>query len=285
MVSVPRPRIVSRSTDLEVEDLPEQVTIGLRELVGAAKEGLLALSVGVGLAVVQELFEAEVTRLAGPKGKHDPDRRAYRHGQEDRQVTLGGRRVQVSKPRVRSVADQEIELRTFRAFAKRDLLNQAALGRMLAGLSTRPYPVGLEPIGQVEARATSKSAISQRFVEGTERKLAELFGRDLSQLNLVAMFIDGVEIAQHCIVVALRSTALRPPTSDGSAISAFGMSKTSRSTNTAACTTTGRAAPRRLENAGYRLAVRGRSGPDVESFHDANLIHSESGPSRVRSGA
>jgi putative transposase len=203
MVSVPGPRIVKRSTDLEAEDLPEQVTIGLRELVGAAKEGLLALSVGVGLAVVQELLEAEVTRLAGPKGKHDPDRRAYRHGQEDRQVTLGGRRVQVSKPRVRSVADQEIELRTYRAFAKRDLLNEAALGRMLAGLSTRQYPVGLEPMGQVEARGTSKSAISQRFIEGTERKLAELFGRDLSQLNLVSIFMDGVEIAEHCIVVAL----------------------------------------------------------------------------------
>src|SRR6266571_2216085 len=113
--------------------LPEQVTIGLRELIGAAKEGLLALSVGVGLAVVQELFEAEVTRLAGRKGKHDHDRRAYRHGQEDRQVTLGGRRVQVSKPRVRSIQDQEIELRTHRAFAKRDLLTEAALGRMLAG--------------------------------------------------------------------------------------------------------------------------------------------------------
>jgi hypothetical protein len=100
----------------------------------------LALSVGVGLAVVHELFEAEVTRLAGPKGKHDPDRRAYRHGQESRQVTLGGRRVQVDKPRVRSVDDAEVELRTFRAFAGRDLLNAAAVQRMLVGLSTRHYP-------------------------------------------------------------------------------------------------------------------------------------------------
>ena len=99
MVSVPRPRIVSRSTDLDAEDLPEQVTVALHELAGAAKEGLLALSVGVGLAVVRELFEAEVTRLAGAKGKHDPNRRAYRHGQESRQVTLGGRRVHVDKPR------------------------------------------------------------------------------------------------------------------------------------------------------------------------------------------
>jgi putative transposase len=133
--------------------------------VGAAKEGLLALSLGVGLAVVQELFEAEVTRLAGPKGKHDPQRRAYRHGQEARQVTLGGRRVQVDKPRVRGIDDREIELRTFCTFAKRDLLHEAALGRMLAGLSTRQYPVGLEPIGQVEPLATSKSAISRRFIQ------------------------------------------------------------------------------------------------------------------------
>ncbi len=158
MVSVSRPRIVRRSTDLEEEDLPEQVSIALHELVGAAKEGLLALSVGVGLAVVHELFEAEVTRLAGPKGKHDPERRAYRHGQEARQVTLGGRRVHVDKPRVRSLEEQEVELRTFRAFAGRDLLTTAALERMLAGLSTRRYPAGLEPMGQVEPLATSKIA-------------------------------------------------------------------------------------------------------------------------------
>ncbi len=175
----------------------------MRDLAGAVKKGLLALSVGVGLAVVHELFEAEVTRLAGPKGKHDPERQAYRHGQEPRQVTLGGRRVQVDKPRVRSVDNEEVELRTFHTFAGRDLLSAAALERMLAGLSTRRYPAGLEPIGDVEPLATSKSAISRRFVQGTEQKLAELFGRDLSQLDLLAIFIDGVLIAEHCVVVAL----------------------------------------------------------------------------------
>src|ERR1700737_5546949 len=74
---------------------------------------------------------------------------------------------------------------------------------MLAGLSTGKYRGGLEPMGKVEALATSKSAISRRFIQGTEQKLAELFGRDLSQLDLVAVFIDGVEIAEHCIVVCL----------------------------------------------------------------------------------
>src|SRR4249919_3161236 len=106
MTTIPRPRLVSPSIDLAAEDMPEQVTIALRELAGAAKEGLLAFSV-IGLAVLDELFEAEVSRLAGPKGKHDPDRHAYRHGHEPRQVTLGGRRVPVNKPRVRSVDEEE----------------------------------------------------------------------------------------------------------------------------------------------------------------------------------
>jgi hypothetical protein len=76
------------------------------------------------------------------ESQHDSDRRAYRHDHEPRQVTLGGRRVSVNKPRVRSVDKAEIELRTFRTFATRDVLNEAALGRMLAGLSTRRYSTG-----------------------------------------------------------------------------------------------------------------------------------------------
>ena len=73
----------------------------LGELAGAAKEGLLALSVGVGLGVLHELMAAEVDEVVGPKGGHDPDRTAVRHGHEAGAVTLGGRRVAVERPRVR----------------------------------------------------------------------------------------------------------------------------------------------------------------------------------------
>src|SRR5918996_6195884 len=66
-------------------------------------EGLLAASTAVGLEVMAELMEAEVTEIAGPKGKHDPDRGATRHGTEPGSVTLGGRRLGVRRPRVRTV--------------------------------------------------------------------------------------------------------------------------------------------------------------------------------------
>src|SRR4030095_1342563 len=82
-------------------DVPEQVSIALAEIAEAAKEGLLALAVGAGRKVLQTLMEEWVDALPGPKGKHDPDRTAVRHGHEQGSVTLGGRRVAVQRPRGR----------------------------------------------------------------------------------------------------------------------------------------------------------------------------------------
>ncbi len=202
MATIPRPHVVSK-WDLAAAGLPDKVTVSLAELSGSIKDGLLSFSVAIGLAVLQQLFDEELTEVVGPRGRHNLDRSARRHGRERAQVTLGGRRVEVRRPRARHIAGGEVELETYRLFNGRDLLTQAALDRMLAGLSTRRYPAGLEPIGAVESRATSRSSISRRFVEGTEKKLAELFGRDLSELDLLAIFIDGVAVAEHSILVAL----------------------------------------------------------------------------------
>jgi hypothetical protein len=133
------------------------------------REGLLAASVAVGLDVMAELMEAEVTDLAGPKGKHNPARTAKRHTSEHPTVTLGGRRIGVRRPRVRAVGDHERELpvTSSASFTSADLLADGVVARMLGGLSTRGYPVGLEPVGvRVEqtATGTSHSAVSRRFV-------------------------------------------------------------------------------------------------------------------------
>src|SRR5215211_7450577 len=111
------------ANDESIEGLPEAVLEALGELAGAAKEGLLALSVGVGLGVLHELMEAEVDEVVGPKGRHDLERSAVRHGYEGGEVTLGGRRVPVSRSRVRRAdGSREVELATYRHFAARDEL-------------------------------------------------------------------------------------------------------------------------------------------------------------------
>ncbi len=119
-----------------------------------------------------ELMAAEVTELAGPKGRHDPDRVAKRHGGEDGTVTLGGRRLPVRWPRVRSVGpdEHELTLESYDTFTSTDLLADGVVARVLAGLSTRRYPEALEPVGEQvdrEAVGTSKSAASRRFVTAT----------------------------------------------------------------------------------------------------------------------
>jgi putative transposase len=190
--------------------LPERVTIALAELAGAAREGLLALAVGTGLGVLGSLLDADVERLVGPKGRHQPGRSAVRHGSQPGKVTLGGRRVRVDRPRVRRAdGTAELPLPTWQAFASTELLDQLALERMLAKLSTRRYRHGLEPVGsQVEhaATGTSRSAVSRRFVAATEHALAQLLAADLSGLDLVALMLDGIRVAEHTCVVALGIT-------------------------------------------------------------------------------
>lgn len=190
--------------------MPDTVSVAMGELTGAVREGLLALAVGAGLQVMRVLMEENVTAVCGPKGRHLPDRTAVRHGTEDGAVVVGGRKVGVRRPRVRT-ADRstEVPVPAYELFSSADLLGELALEKMMAKLSTRRYAAGLEPVGsQVEAAAssTSRSAVSRRFVAMTERALDEMMHADLSELDLVALMVDGVHFGEHLCVVALGIT-------------------------------------------------------------------------------
>jgi len=195
------------SFDTSALAVPEQVSVAMDEIAENMSEGLLALAVGAGLQVMGALMDADVTALAGPRGRHDPARSASRHGREAGSVTLGGRRVPVQRPRVRATdGSGELAVPAYELFNDTEVLGRMAMERMLAGLSTRRYGVGLEPVGvqvSASATATSKSAISRRFVAMTETALADLLAADLSELDLVAFMVDGVHFAESCCVVAL----------------------------------------------------------------------------------
>jgi transposase-like protein len=195
---------------LGVSDLPDEIRLALADIAGAAREGLLAMSVAAGLAVMQAMFDAEVTAACGPKGQHDPDRAAVRHGGGKGSVVLGGRRVPVTRPRARTVDGHEVPLAAYRLFADDDLLSRVVMERMLAGVASRRHTAAAEPVGaQVTAVAgsVSKSAISRRFVASTRTALAELLSRDLSALDIKVLMVDGEHLADRCCVVALAITA------------------------------------------------------------------------------
>ncbi|HEY6395933.1 MAG TPA: IS256 family transposase [Solirubrobacteraceae bacterium] len=206
MKKVSRPEVATTAQAIE-SPLPPQIQEALGELVGAAREGLLALSVGVGLSVVHELMDVEVDEVVGPKGKHDADRVAVRHGHEDGSMTLGARRVSVRRPRMRSADDEhELPLATYEYFADRDPLTRSVMDRMLAGVSTRRFASVGEPVGtdvERSSSATGRTAVSEMFIERTRSALSELMSRRLEDVRLAVMMLDGLEIAERTHVVAL----------------------------------------------------------------------------------
>jgi putative transposase len=188
-------------------DAGEPVTVAVGEVIADVREGLLAMAVGTGLQVMAAMMAEDVSAVCGPKGKHDESRTAVRHGTEKGSVTLGGRQVPITRPRMRASDDSgELPLPSYELFSSTEVLGRMAMEKMLAGLSTRRYPAGLEPVGtevEQQATATSKSAVSRRFIAATETALGRLMTRRLDELDLVAFFVDGVHFGEHTCVVAL----------------------------------------------------------------------------------
>lgn len=125
-------------------------------------------------------------------------------------MTLGGRRVSVRRPRVRTVDGSEVRLESYDAFASVDLLAEHMVASLLAGLSGRRYRAGLEPVGEaVEASASgvSQSSVSRRFVAATAERLAAFRCRPLDDQRWLIVFVDGFDFAGHTMVGALGVSA------------------------------------------------------------------------------
>jgi putative transposase len=172
--------------------------------LGLARQALWDTVVLSGFGFVQDELEAERTALCGERYARQENRQAVRAGHVPSSLVLGGRRVEIPRPRARSSDGHELRLPSWQAWSSHDPLDERAFEQMVLGVSTRRYARSLEPLPEeVEVRGISKSAISERFVIGTQRRLAELMRRDLSRLKLLALLIDGVHFAEHVVLAAV----------------------------------------------------------------------------------
>jgi putative transposase len=175
----------------------------LVDLLVDTKTELLELALRSGLKVFIAMLEEDRTAICGPRYAHKPDRPASRAGTTRSEVVLGGRKVTIQRPRVRT-ATGEVPLPTFQTMAATDPLDRRVVEQMLVGVATRQYARSLEPLGPaMPSRGTSKSAVSRRFVARTTAQLAAWQSAPLDGLDLVALLIDGVHLGDHCLIVAL----------------------------------------------------------------------------------
>lgn len=185
--------------------LKEVEAVAQLTLADLIRADLREFVIAAGTAAIGAVLEHERTQLVGPRYAHLPGRQAYRAGSARGELVLGGRRVQVRRPRARTVDGREVELPSWVSFGADDPLHERAVEQMLVGVSTRSYARSLEPVpDELVVRGTSRSAVSRRFVAATEKQMAEWLGRDLSAIDLVVLMIDGVYVGDdHVMLVAL----------------------------------------------------------------------------------
>ncbi len=169
-----------------------------------ARQSFLDVCISAGLEVLARGMEEDRTAQCGAKGAHDNGRQAVRWGKTSSEVTLGGRRIPISRPRVRGVEGGERSLSWFEWATDRDPLNLRTLEEVAVGVSMRNYARALETLPpDVAERSVTKSSVSRRFVALTKVKLREWLSRPLGDWDLRVVMIDGVHFKDRILLICL----------------------------------------------------------------------------------
>ena len=166
------------------------------------KVELIKALIPIGLLAVQQMLEEEVTCLAGERYSREGD--YYRHGSNPGSVKLAGQRHAIRVPRLRNRAAEEVSLSSWQGLKGSGEVDEVLLRRVLYGISCRNYEAASESLPG--AIGLSKSSVSRGFTEASRAQLKAFHSRDLSSMDLVALFLDGKSFAQELMVIALGVT-------------------------------------------------------------------------------
>lgn len=188
----------------------QQLLLPFLGALSSMRVTLLDLVFRIGFTGLETLLEQERTMLVGTRYKHNAGRACTRAGyDQDGELVLGGRKIKVARPRVRTVKDEngksnEIPLEAWEAFSNEDPLTERSLEQMLAGVATRKYARSLENLpNEISSHSTSKSSVCRRFVEATIEALATLMNASIATLDIHALMLDGKIVGGHTVIAAL----------------------------------------------------------------------------------
>ena len=168
------------------------------------EKSFFELCIDSGQQVLSAMMEQDREDLCGPRWKRDPDRSAGRGGTTKSEVTLGGRRIAIKRPRVRSKEGEEVELPSFAFAADRDPLDHHTLNAVACGISSRKYARSLDSLPEeIEDRSTSKSSVSRRYVAMTTKQMTSWLTTPLGDHHFPIIMIDGIHMGDHLVLIAL----------------------------------------------------------------------------------
>ena len=185
-----------------------QMPLPMLALMTGIRDDFQALCIDAGRQVLGAMMEHERTVWCGPKWKPSAEREADRAGSTRSLVVLGGRKIEMKRPRLRSLDGRERELPSYRWAAEEDPLDRRTMEAIASGVATRKYARVLDPLPAAEREvAVSRSAVSRRFVAESAEVVATYLQRPLGELDLRVIAIDGIVFHEHTILIALGVTS------------------------------------------------------------------------------
>jgi transposase-like protein len=197
-----------KSYHLQLVDAPKTTIVEIPlPLLGALaniEQSFFGLCIDAGQQVLASMMEQDREDLCGARWKRDPDRKAGRAGTTRSEVTLGGRRISIARPRVRSQAGREMELPSFAFAANRDPLDHHTLEAVACGVSTRKYARSLDSLPEgIDERSVSRSSVSRRYVAMTTKQMTTWLTTPLGHRHFPIVMIDGIHLGDHLVLIAL----------------------------------------------------------------------------------
>ncbi len=197
-----------KADHLQLVDAAQTTTVEIPlPLLGALaniERSFFDLCIDAGQQVLATMMEQDREDLCGPRWKRDADRKAGRAGTTQSEVTLGGRRIGMKRPRVRSQEGEEVRLPSFAFAARRDPLDQRALDAIACGISSRKYARSLDPLPEeIDERSVSKSSVSRRYVALTTKQMTTWLTKPLGDRHFPILMIDGIVLGDHTVLIVL----------------------------------------------------------------------------------
>ena len=190
-----------RVTDLDTDGATVQLSLPINEILAGVHGAVREVCGTAGLLIMQALIDDEVEQKAGTKYKHDRDQGAVRWGQEESYLHLGGKKVPTQRPRLRQRDGREELLERFRLFQRPARIEEEVSKQVILGVSTRDYEQAVD--GLCDGYGIRKSSVSRHWKSVSSARLSEFLERPLSELDLVALVIDGIEFHKTLLVVAM----------------------------------------------------------------------------------
>ena len=190
---------------LRVAPMPAvQISLPMQEVLADVQHAFLGLCINAGRQVLATMMEQDRVALCGPKGVPDAGRTSVRGGHTSSQVVLGGQRIRIRRPRARALENAELDLPSYTWASGCDPLNAATLAAIAAGVSTRRYASTQDRLPPPETGiATSKSAVSRRFVMLSEQQLQQWLEKRFNDVDLPVVMIDGIHFRDRVVLLAL----------------------------------------------------------------------------------